>query len=478
MTSTSGTTHHKRLRLALFGAGRIGAVHAKNIAAHTCAELAWVVDPCPGAAAALAASYGGAPATAPDQVFDDVALDAVLIASPTPTHIDLLYRAQSTGLPAFCEKPVGLDLAAASALAATLTASSAPIMVGFHRRFDPSFAAIWDRVRSGEIGVVEQLIVVSRDPAPPPPSYVGLSGGIFRDCSIHDLDLARLFVPSIVSVHATGSNLFCDYIEQAGDFDSATITACGAAGELVTIVNSPPVRVRVRPAPGGVRQRRHAHRRQRDAHHGAQLRRREHGGGRRVPAVLPGALRKRVRRRAGLLHRLRGRRHPANAKFWRRARCSRAGRRRAAFRAHRPNRVPDTRGFVTTAGPGVPGTVPPMTSPDHHADALVSAHAELTALATLLDRWRAGALTDVDAATLATFATFVTLLNRWPAGALTDVDATTQLGRKNAKLSRECWCDHGVCCYAPIHPAAMHVAPHRHCILRLHGEQPVVAQAT
>jgi len=238
MTSTSGTTHHKRLRVALFGAGRIGAVHAKNIAAHTCAELAWVVDPCPGAAAALAASYGGAPAAAPDQVFDDVALDAVLIASPTPTHIDLLYRAQSTGLPAFCEKPVGLDLAAASALAATLTASSAPIMVGFHRRFDPSFAAIWDRVRSGEIGVVEQLIVVSRDPAPPPPSYVGLSGGIFRDCSIHDLDLARLFVPSIVSVHATGSNLFCDYIEQAGDFDSATITACGAAGELVTIVNS------------------------------------------------------------------------------------------------------------------------------------------------------------------------------------------------------------------------------------------------
>jgi len=119
-----------------------------------------------------------------------------------------------------------------------------------------------------------------------------------------------------------------------------------------------------------------------------------------------------------------------------------------------------------------------MTSPDHHADALVSAHAELTALATLLDRWRAGALTDVDAATLATFATFVTLLNRWPAGALTDVDATTQLGRKNAKLSRECCCDQGVCCYAPIHPAAMHVAPHRHCILRLHGEQPVVAQAT
>ena len=238
MRNPDGTAHPKRLRVALFGAGRIGAVHASNIAAHPGAELAWVADPYPGAAAALADRYGATPATSADQVFDDTSLDAVLVASPTPTHLDLLYRAQAANLPAFCEKPLDLDLAAVHALAATLGASPAPIMVGFNRRFDPSFAAIWDRVRNGEIGAVEQLIIISRDPAPPPPAYVGGSGGIFRDCSIHDLDLARWFIGSIVSVHATGSNLFCDYIEQAGDFDSATITACGAAGEAVTVVNS------------------------------------------------------------------------------------------------------------------------------------------------------------------------------------------------------------------------------------------------
>ena len=95
---------------------------------------------------------------------------------------------------------------------------------------------------------------------------------------------------------------------------------------------------------------------------------------------------------------------------------------------------------MTTAGPGIPGTVPPMASSEHSTGALVSPHAELSALATLLDRWRDGTLTDVDAAAL--------------------------VERTNAKLARACWCDQGVCCYAPAHPITVHVAPHRHCILR------------
>ncbi|MGI3781157.1 MAG: Gfo/Idh/MocA family protein, partial [Janthinobacterium lividum] len=122
--------------------------------------------------------------------------------------------------------------------AAELGGAEATVMVGFNRRFDPSFRAVWDRVAAGEIGRLEQLSIVSRDPAPPPPSYIAESGGLFRDMSIHDLDMARFFLGEVVEVSAAGANLVDPAIAEAGDIDSAVVVLRGSSGALATITNS------------------------------------------------------------------------------------------------------------------------------------------------------------------------------------------------------------------------------------------------
>jgi myo-inositol 2-dehydrogenase/D-chiro-inositol 1-dehydrogenase len=137
-----------------------------------------------------------------------------------------------------CEKPIDLDIERVREYQRQIPDNGAPFMLGFNRRFDPSYASIHARVAAGEIGKLEQLVITSRDPAPAPPGYIATSGGIFRDMTIHDLDLARFFVPEIVEVRAVGSNLFCDYIEEAGDYDAAAVVLRGSGGEIVTITNS------------------------------------------------------------------------------------------------------------------------------------------------------------------------------------------------------------------------------------------------
>ena len=231
-------SENQPLKVALFGSGRIGQVHARNIAAHPDLELAWIVDPFIEGARTLAAGTGAQAVASADEVFANADLDAVIIGSPTNTHVDLISRAMSHGVAALCEKPIDLDLDRVRACRASLEGNPTPLMLGFNRRFDPLFAAIQARVASGEIGRLEQLTIISRDPAPAPEAYILASGGIFRDQSIHDLDMARFFVPDIVEVQATGTNVFCDYIEEAGDFDSVVITLKGSGGELVTITNS------------------------------------------------------------------------------------------------------------------------------------------------------------------------------------------------------------------------------------------------
>ncbi|MCI9886959.1 inositol 2-dehydrogenase [Micrococcales bacterium 31B] len=228
------------LRVALFGSGRIGQVHAHNIAQHPDLELAYIADPFIDGAQALAAATGGTArvvATA-EEVFADTSLDAVVIGSPTNTHCDLIRAAVEHGVAALCEKPIDLDMARVRDCEAAISGTTTPVMMGFNRRFDPHFGAIKRRIEAGEIGALEQLSIVSRDPAPAPEAYIAVSGGIFRDMSIHDLDMARFFVPEIVSVFATGSNLHCDYIAAAGDFDSAVIVLRGERGEQITITNS------------------------------------------------------------------------------------------------------------------------------------------------------------------------------------------------------------------------------------------------
>ncbi|BCW84039.1 inositol 2-dehydrogenase [Paenarthrobacter ureafaciens] len=226
------------LKVALFGSGRIGQVHARNIAAHPDLELAWIADPFIEGATKLAAGTGAVAVETADEVFANADLDAVIIGSPTNTHVELISRAMSQGVAALCEKPIDLDIDRVLACRDAIRGNNTPLMLGFNRRFDPNFAAIQARVSAGEIGRLEQLTIISRDPAPAPANYIATSGGIFRDMSIHDLDMARFFVPDVIEVSASGANVFCDYIEEAGDFDSVVISLRGRNGELITITNS------------------------------------------------------------------------------------------------------------------------------------------------------------------------------------------------------------------------------------------------
>lgn len=226
------------IRMGLIGTGRIGQVHAANIAASPDATLAWVADPMIEGARAVAAQFGGTATAVADDLVASGEVDAVLIASPTPTHVDLIAASVDAGLPVLCEKPIDLDIARVDALAPKVRDSGVPVAIGFNRRFDPAFASVRARVAAGEIGRLEQLTIISRDPAAPPADYVGVSGGIFRDMTIHDFDMARFFLPEIVEVHATGGALFDAGVQAHGDFDSAVTTLRAASGAQVTIINS------------------------------------------------------------------------------------------------------------------------------------------------------------------------------------------------------------------------------------------------
>src|SRR5882757_154360 len=211
------------MRIALFGCGRIGRVHADAIASHPRAELAWVCDPMQDIARELAAQHATSATADTAAVLADPTIDAVVIASSTPTHVDLLARAVRSGKAVLCEKPIDLDIARVDACWAEIGAAEPLVMVGFNRRFDSSIREVRDRIRAGEIGRLEQLAITSRDPAPPPAEYIAKSGGLFRDMTIHDLDLARFMLGEVVEVQAMGANLVEDYVEKCGDIDTAVV---------------------------------------------------------------------------------------------------------------------------------------------------------------------------------------------------------------------------------------------------------------
>jgi myo-inositol 2-dehydrogenase/D-chiro-inositol 1-dehydrogenase len=226
------------VRFGLIGTGRIGQVHATNIAESPDAVLQWVCDPFVEGARSTAERLGGRVTTDSADVFAAGDVDAVVVASPTPTHIDLISAAIDAGIPVLCEKPIDLDITRVESLREKAAGSGVPIVLGFNRRFDPHFAELHRRVAAGEVGDLEQLSITSRDPAPPPAAYIPVSGGIFRDMTIHDFDMARFFVPEIVEVSAHGSSLFSSEIAEAGDYDTAVVTLRGSNGQLITITNS------------------------------------------------------------------------------------------------------------------------------------------------------------------------------------------------------------------------------------------------
>lgn len=226
------------LRIGVIGAGRIGQVHARSVAGHPDATLVAVADVFLDGATALADEFGARATVNPEELFDTSAVDAVIIASPTSTHIDLIDAAIDAGMPALCEKPIDLDIARVDGLRDKANTSSTPIALGFNRRFDPHFAEVHRRVRAGDIGALEQLLIISRDPAPASVDYLAVSGGIFRDQTIHDFDMARFFVGDIVSVSAQGFNQFSDEIKGLEDYDAVSVTLRGSSDESVTITNS------------------------------------------------------------------------------------------------------------------------------------------------------------------------------------------------------------------------------------------------
>lgn len=225
------------LKFAVIGAGRIGHVHAKTIASHPAAELALVCDPFGDAAEKLAQQYSARACKDAAEVFADPDVDAVIVGSPTPLHIPQLLAAAKAGKAVLCEKPIANSMADVEAVQSELDAITTPVMFGFNRRFDPSFAAVKKAVDEGRIGAVEQLTIISRDPAAPPIDYVKVSGGIFRDMTIHDFDTARYFLGEITDVVAVGQNLD-PAIQEVGDFDAAVVTLRAASGAVATIINN------------------------------------------------------------------------------------------------------------------------------------------------------------------------------------------------------------------------------------------------
>lgn len=226
------------VKIGLLGAGRIGRVHAVNIAGHAKSELVAVSDVNEEAARSLAKVYG-ARAISSEEMLQDNSIDAVLIATSTDTHSEFIEKATSAGKAVLCEKPVDLSLDRAKKCLASVSDSGVPVMVGFNRRFDSNFAAIKASVEAGEIGKPELLSITSFDPAPPPISYVKVSGGLFRDMMIHDFDMANFIMGEMPkSVHAVGTSIVDPEIGTAGDVDTAVVTLTYADGRIAVIKNS------------------------------------------------------------------------------------------------------------------------------------------------------------------------------------------------------------------------------------------------
>lgn len=229
------------VRIGLIGAGRIGKIHGETVARRVeGSRLAAVADINRPAAEALAARLGAAQATDDyRRLLDDQEIDAVVIASASDTHTRLIEEAAAAGKHIFCEKPVDFDLARIDRALAAVAEAGVKLQVGFNRRFDPNFRKVREMIAAGKIGQPQILRITSRDPAPPPVSYVRVSGGLFLDMTIHDFDMARFLVGSEVrELYATGAVMVDPAIGEAGDIDTAVVTLTFANGVIGTIDNS------------------------------------------------------------------------------------------------------------------------------------------------------------------------------------------------------------------------------------------------
>ena len=226
------------VRFAILGAGRIGMVHAQAITSISAASLIAVAEPNESAALVVKQRFGNILRT-----IDEVALsddvDAVVICTPTNTHADLIERFSQTKKAIFCEKPIDLNLNRVRQCLKTVSETETTLMVGFNRRFDPDFQSLKATIVSGEIGNIEMVTIISRDPGAPPLDYITQSGGIFRDMTIHDFDMARWILgEEVESVLASGSVMTDPKIHEVRDFDSVNVILRTHSGKQCLISNS------------------------------------------------------------------------------------------------------------------------------------------------------------------------------------------------------------------------------------------------
>ncbi len=233
MTDSSSST----LRFGVLGTGRIGAMHA-DLLQHQVdgASVVGVFDVFSEAATATAERLGCTAYESAEALLADV--DAVAICTSTDTHVDLMVAAAAAGKAIFCEKPISLELDEVDRGLAAVSAAGVPLQIGFNRRFDAGHAAVRQAVIEGSVGELRQVRITSRDPEPPPISYVKVSGGIFNDMTIHDFDMARFVTGSeVVEVFARGSVMVDPAIGDAGDFDTITAVLTHENGAITTIDN-------------------------------------------------------------------------------------------------------------------------------------------------------------------------------------------------------------------------------------------------
>jgi len=225
-------------RIGLLGCGRIGRIHAHNVVATPNAQLVAVCDPIDDAAQALAQATGAEVRRMADIIrADDI--DAILLCTPTTTHYDIIHQAAERGKAVFCEKPVDLSLKRSQECVQAVAGAAIPFMVAFNRRFDPNFAALEKRLRQGDIGDIEMITILSRDPSPPPLEILKNSGGLFQDMMIHDFDMARFLLgEDPVEVYAMGSALVTPEIQEFQDIDTAAVLLKTASGKICQISNS------------------------------------------------------------------------------------------------------------------------------------------------------------------------------------------------------------------------------------------------
>lgn len=221
------------LTIGLVGLGRIGAFHASTLTALPGVDGLVATDANPAAVQTTVARFPAIREAADADAVLASGVDGVVLASATPTHAALIEKAVAAGIPVFCEKPIALSVADSAEVVRRIAGADVPVQIGYNRRFDPAMSAARAAVVSGELGFITTVRSTTLDPAPPPPDYIAASGGIFRDCAVHDFDAVRWVLgDDVVEVYATGGNQGDSIFTEVGDLDTASVLLTFASGTV------------------------------------------------------------------------------------------------------------------------------------------------------------------------------------------------------------------------------------------------------